>query len=103
MNQDIKKLDSICSKLAGVEIGLMNGEIEFVYDNLFCAMKPGHPCEIMDGILSKIYYPTIQGKELPMETLKTTLGELQEFTKAFQVKEMEGPLEELATYIQQYS
>ena len=103
MNQDIKKLDSICSELAGVEIGLMNGEIEFEYDNLFCAMKPGHPCEIMDGILSKIYYPTIQGKELPMETLKMTLGELKAFADSFKIKEMDDPLEKLAAYIQQNS
>ena len=103
MSQDIKKLDSICSELAGIEIGLMNGEIEFVYDNLFSAMRPGHPCEIMDGILSKIYYPTIQGKELPLETLEKTLGELKEFAGAFQVKEMEEPMEKLAAYIQQYS
>ncbi len=58
MSQDIKKLDSICRNLADIEIGLMNGEIEFVYDNLSSAMKAGHPSEIMDGILSTIYYPT---------------------------------------------
>ncbi len=103
MRQDIKKLDSICRNLADIEIGLMNGEIEFVYDNLSSAMKAGHPSEIMDGILSTIYYPTIQGRELPLERLRSTLRELKEFAERFQIKEMDEPLKELAAYIRQSS
>ena len=99
MDTDVKKLDQICSDLAGIEIDLMNGEIEFAYDNLMCAMKPGHPCEIMDGILSKIYYPAIQGHEPPMETMEETLKELKGFANAFKIKEMKKPLQELSDYI----
>lgn len=99
MDADVKKLDQICSDLAGIEIDLMNGEIEFAYDNLMSAMKPGHPCEIMDGILSKIYYPAIQGHEPPMKTMEDTLKELKKFAEAFKIKEMNKPLKELADYI----
>ena len=99
MKADIKKLEQIVSDLAGVEMGLMNGEIDFSYDNLMSAMKPGHPCEIMDGILANIYYPTISGIEPPMETMETTLKDLKGFAKAFQIKEMKTPLQELTDYI----
>ena len=99
MDCDIKKLDKICSDLAGIEMGLMNGEIDFSYPKLMSAMKAGHPCEIMDGILSKIYYPTISGKEPPIETMEETLQELQGFAETFSVEEMDEPLQQLADYI----
>ena len=99
MEADVKRLDRICSNLAEVEMGLMNGEINFHYDNLMSAMKAGHPCEIMDSILSKIYYPAISGKEPPMETMEETLAELTEFGEAFAIKEIKQPLKELAEYI----
>ncbi len=99
MEADIKRLDRIVSDLADVGMGLMNGEIDFFYDNLMSAMKPGHPCEIMDGILGKIYYPTIKKTEPPMETMEETLEELKGFAEAFKIKEMDQPLKELAAYI----
>ena len=100
MDADIKKLSQICSDLAGVEMGLMNGEINFSYPRLMSAMKAGHPCEIMDGILSKIYYPAISGKEPPMETMEETLNELQSFGETFNIEEMNDPLRRLAEYIE---
>ena len=100
MEADIKKLDQIVSDLASVEMDLMNGFIEFNYDPLMDAMKMGHPCEIMDGILSKIYYPTISGVEPPMETMESTLNDLQGFLENLQIKEMEKPLKELSDYIE---
>ncbi len=99
MEADLKKLDQIVSDLAGVEMGLMNGEIDFTYGKMMSAMKPGHPCEIMDGILAKIYYPTIRGTEPPLDTMEETLKNLQEFAEAFSINEMKKPLQELADYI----
>ena len=99
MEANLKKLDQIVSDLAGVEMGLMNGEIDFSYDKLLSASKPGHPCEIMDSIHAKIYYPTIQGTEPPMDTMEETLKELHGFAEAFSIKEMKKPLQELAEYI----
>ncbi len=80
-------------------MGLMNGEIDFSYDNLACAMKPGHPCEIMDGILAQIYYPTISGREPPMGVIEKTYKELKNFADAFKITEMEKPLKDLYEYI----
>ena len=100
MEADINRFSQICSDLAGVEMELMEGEIDFNYDNLMSAMKPGHPAEIMDGILSAIYYPSVQGKEPPMKTMEATLKELKAFAKAFQIKEMKEPLKALSDYIQ---
>ncbi len=100
MKADIKRLDRICSDLAGVEMGLMEGTIDFSYDNLLSAMKPGHPCEIMDGILANIYYPAIRGIEPPMETMEQTLNDLTSFAEGFKIKEMEQPLKALSEYIE---
>ena len=99
MEADVKKLDQICSDLAGVEIGLMNGEIDFSFDNLMSAMKPGHPCEIMDKLLSPIYYPVISGKEPSMETMEIASDNLKGFMNTFKIKEMKKPLQELADYV----
>lgn len=99
MEADVKKLDKICRSLADVELDLMNGEIEFSYDNLMSAMKPGHPCEILDGILGDIYYPAMKGVEPSMETMEGTLKDLQGFADCFKIKEMKKPLKELSEYI----
>ena len=99
MEADIKKLDQIVSALAGVEMDLMNGMINFSIDNLSSAMKPGHPCEIMDQLLSPIYYPVVSGKEPPIETMEIALDNLKGFMNAFKIKEMKKPLQELAEYI----
>lgn len=99
MEADIKKLSQICSDFAGIEMGLMEGEIDFSFDNLMSAMKPGHPCEIMDGILANIYYPAMDGKEPSMETMEETLKDLNGFATTFKIKEMKAPLQELADYI----
>ncbi len=101
MEANIGKLKQICSDLAGVEMDLMNGEIDFSYDNLMAAMKSGHPCEIMDGILAPIYYPTISGQEPPMSTMEKTYKELKSFADAFKIKEMEKPLNDLHEYIKE--
>lgn len=100
MEADVKKLDRICRDLADVEMGLMEGTIDFSYDKLMSAMKPGHPCEIMDGILANIYYPAMRGQEPPMDVMEKTLKNLQTFGKAFSIKEINKPLKELDEYIQ---
>lgn len=99
MEADVKRLDRICRDLADVEMGLMEGRIDFCYDKLMSAMKPGHPCEIMDGILANIYYPAMQGHEPPMDVMEKTLKNLQSFGKAFSIEEINEPLKELAEYI----
>ncbi len=99
MEADIRKLDRICSDIAGVGVDLMEGTIEFSYDNLMSAMKPGHPCEILDDIFQEVYYSVIQKKEPSIEKMETTLKSLKKFKTAFKIKELDKPLKEFEEYI----
>ena len=54
-------LYNICKMIAEVEEGLMYGEISFEYSKLMCALKPGHPAEILDEILSIIGWDVFAG------------------------------------------
>ncbi len=97
---NVKELEKICEDVIDIEEGLMYGAIAFRYDNLMSAMKPGHPMEILDGILANIYFTVLSGKEPPMEKLETTLKDFKGFKKAFEVKEMSKPIKALSDYIQ---
>ena len=99
MEADINKLDQICSDIAGVGMGLMEGTVSFSYDNLMSAMKCGHPCEILDEIFQDVYFSVVQRKEPSMSKLEKTLRDLKKFKKAFEIKELDEPLKELAEYI----
>ena len=92
-------LNEICRMFAEIEECLMYGEISFSYDNLMCAVKPGHPADILDEILGTIYWDVLANKEIPISTLKSTLADFKEFKKAFKVKELKKPIEELSLYI----
>ncbi len=96
---NVKKLESICEEIVDIEEGLMFGTIMFRYDNLMSAMKPGHPMEILDGLLANIYFTVIGGKEPPMVKLEETLKNFKGFKDAFAVKEMNKPIKELSEYI----
>lgn len=95
----IKTLERICEEVIDVEEGLMFGTILFRYDNLMCAMKPGHPMEILDSILANIYFTVTGGKEPSMDKMEETLKNFKGFKSAFQVKEMSKPIKELSDYI----
>lgn len=99
MEADIKRLDRICSDIANVALDMMEGKIDFKYDNLMSAMKPAHPCEIMDGIFQEVYFSVVKRQEPPIEKMEKTLHELEDFNEAFQIKELTKPLEEFAEYI----
>ncbi len=96
---NIKKLEQICEEIVDIEEGLMIGSIMFKYDNLMSAMKAGHPMEILDGLLAKIYFTVMGGKEPPMADLEVTLKNFRGFKKEFAVKEMSKPIKELDEYI----
>ena len=96
---NVKKLEQICEEIINVEEGLMYGYILFKYDNLMSAMKPGHPMEILDSILAKIYFTIIGGKEPSIGELEETLKDFKEYKKAFDVKEMSKPIKDLSEYI----
>ena len=57
-------LYEICSEVAQIEEGLAYGEIEFVYGKLASAMKPGHPADLLDDVLSMIGWDVFADKEV---------------------------------------
>ena len=93
------KLYDICKMIAEVEDGLAYGEIQFSYDNLMCAMKPGHPADILDDILSKIGWDVFEGKTPSNETVAQVLEELKEFKATFKVKQLQKPINALQKYL----
>lgn len=96
---NVKKLEAICEEVVDIEEGLMIGTIQFRYDNLMSAMKPGHPMEILDSLLANIYFTVTGGKEPSIAKLEETLRNFKGFKNAFDVKEMNKPIKELSDYI----
>ncbi len=96
---DIEKLQDICGEVVDIEEGLMYGMIDFRYDNLMSAMKPGHPMEILDSILANIYFTIQRGNEPAIKDMEEILKKFKSFKSAFDVKEMNKPIKELSEYI----
>ena len=93
------ELQEICDEVLSIEEGLMYGTIPFAYDNLMSALKPGHPMEILDDMLSEIFWDVQAGKEPAMESLKTTLDNFKQFRKVLKVNAMNAPIRDLTAYI----
>ena len=92
-------LYEICEEIGQIEEGLMYGQIAFEYDKLMCAMKPGHPAELLDDVLSIIGWDVFAGKEVSIDRVEETRKELKRFRSAFKVKELAKPIKELEQYI----
>ena len=95
------ELHTICNEVLTIEEGLMYGTIPFAYDNLMSALKPGHPMEILDEMLSEIFWDVQAGKEPSIEALKSTLDNFKQFRKVFKVSSMSGPIRHLTAYIKE--
>lgn len=94
------KLYDICTEIAEIEQKLDYGEIPFSYDKLMCAMKPGHPVEILDDVLATIYYDVIAGKTPDIKKVKKTLSGLEAFQRTFKV-DLKKQIKELKEYIKE--
>lgn len=92
-------LKGICGQILNVEHGLMYGTIRFSYDNMMSAIKPGHPADILDEILSLIYFDVIADRTPTIENVKTVSHDLKEFKKCFKVKDLNIAIESLDNYI----
>lgn len=95
-------LYDICMEIAEVEEGLAYGEIQFKYDNLMSALKPGHPADILDDILSPVGNAVYFGEEVTLEKIKELLQGLKEFQKCFEV-DLKKPIRELKQYLKEHS
>lgn len=92
-------LHEICEEIAEITAKLMYGEITFEYDNLMCAMKPGHPADILDDILAIIGWDVFAGKTPEKEKVEEMYAELKEFNAALKVKELKKPISDLENYL----
>ena len=92
-------LYDICKSIAEVEEGLAYGEIEFVYDNLMSAMKPGHPADILDDILSIIGFDVFKGKTPEREKIEEVYTLLKNFKDCFKVSELNLAIKSLEKYL----
>lgn len=94
-------LYDICKEIAIVEDKLAYGEISFSYDNLMATMKPGHPADILDDILSIIGWDVQAGKEPTREALEETLEELKNFKECFKIKQLNKAIKGLESYLKE--
>ena len=85
-------LKDICTEIAEIEEGLMDGTVEASYDTLMSAMKPGAPAELLDDILSMIGWDVYAGKEIEKERVREWKDALEGFRNDFQVKELDEPI-----------
>ena len=94
-------LKEICSEVAVIEEGLACGEISFTYDNLMSAMKPGHPADLLDDVLSIIGWDVFAGKDIEIERVKEWKKALMELKRCFKIKELTTPIKHVETYIRE--
>ena len=92
-------LYNICKMIAEVEQKLMYGEISFEYSKLMCALKAGHPAEILDEILSIIGWDVFAGKIPDNSKIEQVIKELKDFKEDFGVKELQRPISALEEYL----
>ena len=94
-------LYDICYEIAEVYEGLAYNEISFTYDSLMSAMKPEHPADILDDILSLIGDDVMLGKPVEKERVEEVLKRLKEFKKCFKVKELSKPTKHMSEYLKE--
>ncbi len=96
-----KELLDILYKFGAICGGIMFGEIPFTFngDALMCALKPGHPGDIMDDIVSMVYAKVDDDPFESLPTVKEGLASFKEFKKVFGIVSMKEPIEELSAYV----
>ena len=92
-------LNEICTNILEVEKALLEGRIQFTFDNLACAMKYDHPGWELDDILAEIFFDVRAGKVPARENVENVLKGLKRFKRAFKVKELGKPIKDLTQYL----
>lgn len=95
----MKTLYDICQMISDVEEALAYNQISFSYDNLMCAMKPGHPADILDDILSIIGWEVLERKTPEKEKVKKVYELLKDFQESFKIKELTKAINALEEYL----
>lgn len=96
--EEMEELYTTCKEIAEIEEKLYTGEITFEYGKLMSAMKPGHPSEILDDILSIIGWDVFAKKDPPLSKVKETIGGLKRFQRTFKV-DLKKQIKSLEDYV----
>lgn len=94
-------INEICTSILDVKKALLEGRIEFTFDNLACAMKYDHPGWELDDILAEIFFDARADKEPEREKVENVLKGLKRFKRAYKVKELSDPIKKLTEYLDQ--
>lgn len=94
----LDELNEVIRVVVDIAKKLFSGRIKFRYDNMMCAMKPGHPGEILEEILSEIYWDVIAGRVPPVEKVRNVRDNLIAFKKDFQVRGLKKAIDILNAY-----
>lgn len=92
-------LKEICNEVAAVIEGLEYGSIQFTYDKLACAMKIGHPADILGEVISEIFFDVQEGRVPEKDNVENVLKGLKRFKRSFKVKELSEPIKEMEAYL----
>ncbi len=93
------ELSKICDDIIQIEEDLMYGEISFSYDTLMTVMGAGHPADILDGILSPVFWPVQSGKTVENDLVLKLYKDIVRFKNSFKVKELSPVISELEEYL----
>lgn len=77
----------------------MYGKISFTYPKLMSVLKPGHPADLLDGVLSMVGWDVFEGKEIELSRVEEWLEALKSFKDDFEIEELSGPIEHIEEYI----
>lgn len=96
-----EKLFSILCEFGQICGGIMCGEIPFTFngDALMCALKPGHPGDIMDDFVAMVYNRIDEDPKDNLDAVKQARDGFAAIMKCFGVNQIEAPLEKLDEYI----
>jgi hypothetical protein len=97
----MSNLYDICQEVLQIMEGLEYGTIEFTYDKLACAMKVGHPSEILGEVISEIFFEVRDGITPDKAKVESVLKGLKRFRRSFKVKEMNEPIKKLEAYVKE--
>lgn len=102
MADNQKSLSEIMFEITRIQEKLCNGEIEFSYDKIFSALGAGHPAEIMDNIISDVFW-TVRADEKPLKKdIEEMVSGLEGFKNEFEIEQLETPISHLKTLLENY-
>lgn len=97
----MSNLYDICKEVLQIMEGLEYGNIEFTYDKLACAMKVGHPSEILGEVISEIFFEVRDGIIPDKAKVESVLKGLKRIRRSFKIKELKDPIKKLETYLKE--